>query len=1223
MPVNALGTTWTTDDGQVFDLRGLSQEQIEALPMSSDEKTKMRAELGYVDKSPQTGSGNVTAVNVGSGGFDPAGLMGFRPNIADETAPGATLDTKGADAARSQLDPLLQQLQQQATTGDGAWRQAFTQAIERTKANAQAVGQSNPSTGYQSSLRNIANAKGATAQRAVGEEETLRSESMLDARRTLGDTLGAQAQGDIGQAAEAQRVERARRLANQASIDQSLENRKATEKGITGALMSDGGPVPGHASLFGDDERNDTVPAKLSPGEIVIPRSITQGKDAPARAAAFVRAIQSTGSTNAGENFAGGGSPGIRPVSDAEGGGAGVVAANILVPHIGRQIEYNNLRNNVGGGGGGTIDTSQYDETAQKQSELAQLFSGEAQGHGPTITGPMAQRQQDTAIERATAPSAAPMQHQLQALAASGASGAGDVGAQRAREQGSGQQAFAKALQQRRAQEMQLASAKQQAAWEKTLADMGVSAANQQALRGSIAAAGQGAAAFVASSKNNGYHADPDNLTSLSNNPYPEGNPSGGMDPSELETPEFAKGGKVDDERAVTKRLVAAIEQGRKAKPPHEREAKKMSADEAAAFSADMENQYLPQQFVVADRDVMAANAKKMDARGGWRDNFFPRQELQDPYLETEVAKSSPTTVKPLEERPFSTPSIEVKPWKPIYPHGPDGEVMKPYADIEYGPGDGRGPALKEALAETRRMMAEKKASEAGQNMAHGGAADDEAGPPLFMPETGGPTFSYSPADPLGLPERRDAGAQTYTGADLGLGGGFSDRATVSMPAPSDAPPLGAASPSQQLEARRLNMPVATGSAMAPAQQETLVQVGKTPDGLPIVEKRTGEMVPDLKSLKPRADGQAAPAAAKAGAPAGAASAPNFGAKADQTARGAAQAQYDADKANADAQARAAGAQADALESQVLERKATAERVQQRISAAQTRFDAAQQQAANIDTTVDPGRFWASRSTGDRVMGIMGLVLGALGAGPDGVNRAAVMLNQAVDRDIEAQKSEHELRLKKGAAGVDAARSYYAMARDAGQDELAATDLAHAAALRGVVARGQQLVAQTSDPQAKARLSAMLAGVDQGAAQRSTTGWEKAQDRALEREKIDATRAKGATGAAKEVREAQQAYLSVKSTADELKSLIGDTNIVTEKYGKKAARMESLAGSLLLQIKEAEHLGALDKGSVEQAEKIIGDPSATFTLDSTKVAKLNAIIDQAHLKVTSAQAVSP
>jgi hypothetical protein len=42
------------------------------------------------------------------------------------------------------------------------------------------------------------------------------------------------------------------------------------------AGFSDGGMVPGRAPIPGDSAQNDTVPAALSPGEIVMPRSVTQ-----------------------------------------------------------------------------------------------------------------------------------------------------------------------------------------------------------------------------------------------------------------------------------------------------------------------------------------------------------------------------------------------------------------------------------------------------------------------------------------------------------------------------------------------------------------------------------------------------------------------------------------------------------------------------------------------------------------------------------------------------------------------------------------------------------------------------------------------------------------------------------------------------------------------------------------------------------------------------------
>lgn len=55
--------------------------------------------------------------------------------------------------------------------------------------------------------------------------------------------------------------------------------------------MQSGGNVPGQAQVAGDSQRNDTVPAMLSPGEVVIPRSVMQGKNPAQDAAKFVQAI--------------------------------------------------------------------------------------------------------------------------------------------------------------------------------------------------------------------------------------------------------------------------------------------------------------------------------------------------------------------------------------------------------------------------------------------------------------------------------------------------------------------------------------------------------------------------------------------------------------------------------------------------------------------------------------------------------------------------------------------------------------------------------------------------------------------------------------------------------------------------------------------------------------------------------------------------------------------
>lgn len=55
--------------------------------------------------------------------------------------------------------------------------------------------------------------------------------------------------------------------------------------------MKAGKKIPGKAKVKGDSYDNDTVPTQLEEGGIVIPRSISEGKDAAKNAAAFVQAV--------------------------------------------------------------------------------------------------------------------------------------------------------------------------------------------------------------------------------------------------------------------------------------------------------------------------------------------------------------------------------------------------------------------------------------------------------------------------------------------------------------------------------------------------------------------------------------------------------------------------------------------------------------------------------------------------------------------------------------------------------------------------------------------------------------------------------------------------------------------------------------------------------------------------------------------------------------------
>lgn len=96
-------------------------------------------------------------------------------------------------------------------------------------------------------------------------------------------------------------------LASLANLNERLENLEGGPVAMSGGgsvpsggpmsafgrhlSMKGGGFVPGQAKVAGDSPKNDVVDAKLSPGEIVIPRSVVNSKNPKEAAARFVEAV--------------------------------------------------------------------------------------------------------------------------------------------------------------------------------------------------------------------------------------------------------------------------------------------------------------------------------------------------------------------------------------------------------------------------------------------------------------------------------------------------------------------------------------------------------------------------------------------------------------------------------------------------------------------------------------------------------------------------------------------------------------------------------------------------------------------------------------------------------------------------------------------------------------------------------------------------------------------
>ena len=458
-----------------------------------------------------TGTGKTGKDPYGTGVLDAA-----MPSIVGAQTPGAELDTALADEERKGLEALLSDLQQQATTGSGAWEGALEDATKRAQASAQALGQGQQNqTGgnYGQSLLNIGNAQAGASQRAVGQGNILREKSKMGAQDAITGVTSAMGKTAAEQAAATAAARRAVQSTNAALLKNAEESDMKKADMISTAMsagMSDGGEVPGEPIVFGDDDINDTELAKLSPGEIVLPISVAQSPNAPEAAAAFVRALQEN-EAGAPQGFADGGEvddgynpqTGLKQLNVEDDYGSGNAALSFLAPHLGRMLGHEALRKKYLGPkaptveSGGLLESEQYGASRDAQLGNAYLLAQRAAGQGPSVVPQMAQNTSDSNIEAAMQAQAAG-QGGADLLARSTAAqqgAAGEAGMMAAGEQAAGQQGLARALADQQERDLAFSRAQQQAAWGQTMLNVGLGLDQQQMINNLLSGAAQGIAA--------------------------------------------------------------------------------------------------------------------------------------------------------------------------------------------------------------------------------------------------------------------------------------------------------------------------------------------------------------------------------------------------------------------------------------------------------------------------------------------------------------------------------------------------------------------------------------------------------------------------------------------------------------------------------------------------------------------------------------------------------
>jgi hypothetical protein len=322
---------------------------------------------------------------------------------------------------------------------------------------------------------------------------------------------------------------------------------------------------------------------------------------------------------------------------------------------------------------------------------------------------------------------------------------------------------------------------------------------------------------------------------------------------------------------------------------------------------------------------------------------------------------------------------------------------------------------------------------------------------------------------------------------------------------------------------------------------------------------------------------------------------------------------------------------ADALAAYDTQLQAHALAQKQREEAARAEVDktmadhrAAQDEMRNINTTVDPGRFWASRSTGGKIAGIIGLALGAFGAASDGVNRAAQMISQAIDRDLDAQKAEHTFRLAKGKESVGAAQSAYGMARQRFGDEVASGAAAKADLLALAENSLKKISLTSASPAAQAQALALAGQLQAKRGELENAAANTAFDNTTQRRLADAQLAKpppGAQTAANALTEIESRNSTIHQSGKKLLALIdayGTSETITPGI---EGQMSQLVTDMAVDAAKLKDPGSVARpGEVELELKGLFSPGM-MQRDASAKAKIQAFLDNAEQRRTTAYSV--
>ncbi len=230
----------------------------------------------------------------------------------------------GEDASQN---GFINALQAQMTGGNSLAQSQLRSATDQNIAQQMALARSGPGGANPLAMRNAANNAATIQQQGVNQAAGLRAQEAAGNANTLGQAIAGrrgQQLEVLGQnAANIMQAQGANYFHEQSPGEKALGvagsvggalvapftsmlsggggggAAAAPSNGATG-MFAEGGEIPGNADVPGNSLKNDTVPAMVSPGEIILPRSVALSPDAPDKAAEFVQAIMKRQAPQAG-----------------------------------------------------------------------------------------------------------------------------------------------------------------------------------------------------------------------------------------------------------------------------------------------------------------------------------------------------------------------------------------------------------------------------------------------------------------------------------------------------------------------------------------------------------------------------------------------------------------------------------------------------------------------------------------------------------------------------------------------------------------------------------------------------------------------------------------------------------------------------------------------------------------------------------------------------------